>query len=110
MNNLKNVYIKAPKKTINNKNTKMIIKKHSLKKIDSELIRNNFIPIDKKKIDVNMNFDQKNYIKQTHLKLKNDTIKQNKQKLKTHIFPSLDTNRINKKNIFDKKKKVILYK
>lgn len=34
MSNIKNVYIKAPKKTVNNKNSKMIIKKNSLKKIE----------------------------------------------------------------------------
>jgi hypothetical protein len=34
MASIKNVYIKAPKKTINNKNIKMVIKKNSLKKIN----------------------------------------------------------------------------
>lgn len=42
MSNIKNVYIKAPKKTVNNKNIKMVIKKNSLKKIDSKLLKENF--------------------------------------------------------------------
>ena len=37
MSNIKNVYIKAaPKKTISNKNIKMVIKKNSLKKIENK--------------------------------------------------------------------------
>ena len=34
MSNIKSIYIKAPKKTVNNKNLKLVVKKKSLKKID----------------------------------------------------------------------------
>ena len=95
MNNLKNVYIKAPKKTINNKNTKMIIKKQSLKKIDSELIKNNFVPINK----------TINYDKGQNFKLKNDIDKENK-KVDTQIISSSDNDKIKKHRVFDKKRKL----
>ena len=35
MSNIKNIYIKAPKKTVNNKNLKLVVKKNSLKKINN---------------------------------------------------------------------------
>ena len=34
MSSIKNIYIKAPKKTVNNKNLKLVVKKKSLKKIN----------------------------------------------------------------------------
>ena len=45
MSNLKNIYIKAPKKTVSNKNVKMVIKQNSVKKINKKLV-DNFKPIE----------------------------------------------------------------
>ena len=41
MSTIKNIYIKAPKKSVNNKHLKLVVKKNSLKKINN--LKNDFI-------------------------------------------------------------------
>lgn len=84
MSNIKNVYIKAPKKTVNNKNIKMIIKNNSLKKIDeiqNDKIDNNKIKKDdfKNNISDNLKLHKQNSIDNIKNKNISDYFKLNKK-------------------------------
>tara|TARA_B100000524_G_scaffold325351_1_gene208220 strand:- start:35 stop:601 length:567 start_codon:yes stop_codon:yes gene_type:complete len=109
MSNIKSVYIKAPKKTISNKNMKMVIKKNSLKKIENKLLKENFTKvetIDKKDINNNpKDFNKKKPTIKNNINLINSNTDNTKKNHQMKIYKKKFTKNSNIKRLNIKKNK-----